>query len=90
MQVDMRVDAARHDDAPAGVNFAYARLAGQRTGSGHCSDGLTRDRDIANRDALGRDNVTSANDDVEHFASGRVAFWGARGDPTMRCVQYRL
>jgi hypothetical protein len=65
----MRVDAARHDDAPAGVDLAQARLPCERTRSGHGRDGLPADRDVASHDPLGRDNITAANDDVEHEAS---------------------
>ncbi len=69
MQVDVRIDAARHDDAPGGVDLAGRWLRRQRVGSGHRGDGLAGDRDVALDDALRRDHLTAANDDVEHAAS---------------------
>ncbi len=65
----MRIDAARHDDAPGGVDLARRRLRRKRAGSGHRGDGLAGDRDVALDDALRRDHVTATNDDVEHAAS---------------------
>ena len=71
MQVDMRVDAARHDDASAGVDLARAPAAPRARPARYRGDGLAGDRDVALDDALGRDDVTATNDDVEHAASRR-------------------
>ena len=75
MQMHVRVDAARHDDAAARVDHPPGRLCGQRAGSGQCRDGLPGNRHIALNDALGRDHLTIANNRIEHPASRRSESW---------------
>ena len=62
----MRVDAARHDDMPGGVDHARGGLRRQRTGRGDRGDGPAGHGDIATDDALRRHHVAAANDEIEH------------------------
>ena len=66
MQMHVRVDAARHDDAPARVDHPPGRLGGQCARSSDRGDGLAGNGNIALNDALGRDHFAALNDDIEH------------------------
>ena len=46
-----------------------ADCAGKCVRRGDCGDGLPGDRDIALSNALGRDYIAAANDDIEHAPS---------------------
>ena len=67
MQMDVRVDAARHHDVSGGVDHGawLRRPAPARDGG----DRFAVDREIAAHDALRRHDVAAANDEIEHCSS---------------------
>src|SRR5262249_52920608 len=68
-QMHMRIDAARHDNAPARVDNPPGQLRGERTWGCYGRNDLARNRHVALMDALGCDYVAAANDCIEHPAS---------------------
>jgi hypothetical protein len=66
LEMHVRVDAARHDDASRGVDHALGGLRRERAGSGHRRNLLARNADVAFGHALGRHHVAALDDQFEH------------------------
>src|SRR6266508_1410287 len=69
LEMHVRVDAARHDDAPRRVDCAPSGFRRQRPGSSDRRDRLARDADVAVLDAVWRHHVAAANEQIQHSAS---------------------
>ena len=66
MHVDVRVDAARHDDHFARVDDAPGCVVGQGAGSRHGGDGLALDGDVERSGCLRRDDRAALDHEIEH------------------------
>src|SRR5215471_2098860 len=86
MEMYVRVDATRHDDAPARIDDPPGRVFRQHTWGGHCRNGLPGNRDVVLNDAVGRDDVTATNDCIEHSAS-RIRFASSQPAPQWHDVE---
>ena len=78
MKMYVRVDTARHDDAPACIDHPPGRLPRQSTRRGHRRNGLPGNRDIALDNALGRDHVPAANDRIQQASLPKIRFASRR------------
>ena len=73
MQMDVGVDAARHDNVSGRVDHALGRLRRKRAGGCNRRDRFAGHRDVALHDAVRRHDVAATNDEIEHRLFSRLS-----------------
>ncbi len=67
-KMSVRIDAARYDDEPCGIDDPRGARR-QHAGRHHGRDAFTLDRDVPRPHALGRDHLPAAHDQINHGRS---------------------